>query len=190
MTIPSVSGSLLSGKRKLLNCTVSPSGHNQTAIDIEGLASNIAGAGAGEKHSHGGDILGIVGTPDGDSFEAAPFHLFDGHAKRLSALYHGGLRHRRACDPRANGVDVDVIAPQLMGSDHSHGNDGPFTGGVGGVGSTGIALPGDRGDVYNPSPLALRNHLLRRPLHAEKYAFGVHPMDTVPVRLCDLHDVQ
>ena len=133
---------------------------------------------------------GIVGTPDGDSFEAAPFHLFDGHTKRLGSLYHGGLRHRRACDPRANGVDVDVIAPQLVRRDHGHGNDGPFAGRVGGVGGAGIALPGDGGDVNNASPLALRNHLLRRPLHAEEHAFGVDTMDAVPVRLRDLHDVQ
>src|SRR5207244_11379874 len=106
-----------------------------------------------------------------------------------SALYHGGLRHRRACDTRANGVDVDVIAPQLVRRDHGHRNDGSFAGRIGGVGGAGITLPGDGGDVNNASAMALRHHLLRRPLLAEEHAFGVHTMDAVTVRLPDLHDV-
>src|SRR6267378_4249907 len=98
------------------------------------------------------------------------------------SLDHGGLRHRCACDTRANGIDVDVIASQLVRRDHSHGNDGPFAGRVGGVGGASIALPSDGGDIHNPSPLALRHHLLRRPLYTEEHAFSVHTMDAIPVR--------
>src|SRR5882724_10938252 len=165
-------------------------GHNQAAIDIECLPGDVAGAGAGEKQGHSGDVLRIVGAPDGNDFEAAPVQLFDGNPERLGALPQGSLRHSRACDPGANRVDVDIIAPELVGRGHGHGNDGAFAGRIGRIGGPSIPLSGDRSDINNPAPLALGNHLFCRLLHAEEHAFGVDTMDAVPVRLSDLHDVQ
>src|SRR5215475_1532657 len=58
---------------------------DDTAVDVERLPGDIAGAGRGQEHRERGDVLGLVRPPERDRRVAPPLHLLDGHALRGGA---------------------------------------------------------------------------------------------------------
>src|SRR5581483_5353240 len=93
----------------------------------------------------------------------------------------------------ADRVDVDVVAPQLLRRHLGQRDDGALAGGVGGVGGARIAAAADRGHVDDAPAAAvlfvLLDHFAGGALQAEEHALGVDPVDAVPIRLGQIHDV-
>src|SRR6267378_4072620 len=166
--------------------TISVEDH--AAVDVEGLAGDIARAGRGEEDGEGGDVLRIVGTPERDRRVAPALHLLDRHALDPRPRGYVGLRQRGHRGARAHGVDVDVVPGELLGGGTRQRDHAALAGGVDGVRGAGVALAGDGRDVHDDAALP-RDHLARHALQAEEHALGVHAHDAVPVRLGELHDV-
>src|SRR5882672_369292 len=71
---------------------------------------------------------------------------------------------------------------------------GALARGIGGIRRAGITPPGDRSDVDDPPAapvdLILPDHLARGALQAEKDTLGVDPVDAVPIRFGQVHDLR
>src|SRR5207253_6566021 len=91
-----------------------PSTRHEPAIDVVGLAGDVAGARRGQEHRHRGDVVRRVGTTDRD----AGFLLGEKLLDRDAAL--GRARDRVTGaelgprDARADGIDVDVEPAELL----------------------------------------------------------------------------
>src|ERR671918_1606102 len=104
----------------------SASVENHAAVDVEGLAGDVARAGGGQEDREGGDILGVVGPAERNAGVAPALHLLDRQTLLASPVLEvvaGQRRHRRA---RADRVDVDVVAGEPpRGPTGSSENSGP-----------------------------------------------------------------
>src|SRR5204863_9259012 len=91
-----------------------PSARHEPAIDVIGLAGDVAGARRGQEHRHRGDVVRRVGTTDRDAGFLLGEKLLDGDAA-LSRAGDGvtgpelGPR-----DARADSIDVDVETTDLL----------------------------------------------------------------------------
>src|SRR5437763_5196240 len=119
---------------------------DHAAVDVEGLAGDVARAGRGEEDREGGHVLRIVGTPERDRRVAPALHLVDRHALDACPRRHVGLRQRGDRGARADGVDVDVVPGELLGRGARERDHAALAGGIDGVRGAGVALAGDRGD--------------------------------------------
>src|SRR5262249_43933792 len=92
--------------------------------------------------------------------------------------------------PRADRIDIDVVATELLRRHPRQRNDGTLARGICGVRGPGIAASGNRGDVDDPAAgpvdLILPDHLARGALQTEKHALGVNPVDPVPIGLASI----
>src|SRR5258708_35215866 len=108
--------------------TISVEDH--AAVDVEGLAGDVARARRGEEDREGGDVLRIVGTPERDRRVAPALHLLDRHALDPRPRRHVVLRQRRHRGARAHGVDVDVGPGELLGGGTRQRDHAPLPGGL------------------------------------------------------------
>src|SRR6266404_2272478 len=159
------------------------------AVDVEGLAGDVAGARRGQEDGQRRDVLGVVGPPQRDGGVAPALHFLDGDALFLRPTFQIVVGQGGDRAARADGVDVDVVTGELERGDAGHADDGALAAGVDGVGRAREALAGDRGDVDDDAAAA-GNHLARHALQAEEHALAVDAHDAVPVGLGEIHDVR
>src|SRR5947199_2957805 len=90
-------------------------------------------------------------------------------------------------DARADGIDVDVEAAELLRRHLGQRDNRSLARRISGIRGAGVTAAADRGDVDDPAAAAigleLANHLAGGALQAEEDALGINPMDAVPIRL-------
>ncbi len=89
------------------------------AVDVEGLAGDVAGLGAGQEEDGVGNFVRLAKTVEGDLGE----HLG-------ADFVRDGFAHFGEDDAGGNGVDGDALAAQLPGEDAGHGADAGLGSGV------------------------------------------------------------
>ena len=142
--------------------------HVHAAIDVQGMAGDVAGFFGGEE----GYGVGNVAVGSG----AAEGHL-GGHGGFLVGSEDGG--HRGLNVARGDGVDGDVAAGEFAGEGLGEADEAGFGGGV--VGLAGLASFADDGrDVDDAAPAGFE-HGLHAGLGYEEGAGEVGGEDVVPV---------
>src|SRR6185436_3496733 len=86
---------------------------DDSAVDVEGLAGDVARTRRGQEHGQGRDVLGVVRPPQRNVGIAPPLHLLDRHALFLRPAGQVVVRQRGDGGARADRVDVDVVAGEL-----------------------------------------------------------------------------
>src|SRR5205823_11578726 len=94
--------------------SIIPSARHQPAIDIIGLAGDVAGAGGGQEHRHCGYVVRSVGAADRDARLLLGQQLLDRDAA-LGGAGDGVTRAKlRPGDAGTDRVDGDVVAAELL----------------------------------------------------------------------------
>src|SRR5204862_5535897 len=160
------------------------SARHEPAVDVVGLAGNVAAARGGQEDRHCRDVVRRVGAADRDPGLLFGQQLFHANAA-LGGAGHGVARAELgAGNAGADRVDIDVVAAELLRRHLGQRDHRPLARGIGGVRGTGIAAPADRGHVDDAPAAAvgfvLPDHLARGALQAEEYPLGVDPVDAVP----------
>src|SRR5437762_4461439 len=162
------------------------SARHEPAVDVVGLAGNVAAARGGQEDRHCRDVVRRVGAADRDPGLLFGQQLFHANAA-LGGAGHGVARAELgAGNAGADRVDIDVVAAELLRRHLGQRDHRPLAGGVGRVGGAGIAAAADRGDVDDPSAapvgIELPDHLARGALETEEHALRIDPVDAAPIR--------
>src|SRR3990170_1618915 len=97
---------------------------HEAAVDVVGLAGDVACAGRGEEHRHRGDVVRRVGAPDRDLRLLLSLELLDRQAALRRARRGVARPELGARGPWADRVDVDVVASELLRRHLGQGDDG------------------------------------------------------------------
>ncbi len=109
--------------------------HCESAIDIQDVSGDVAGAWAGEEKCGGGGIFDRAEGVEGDFAEEVLFEVV------VEDVGHVGF-DESWCD----GIDGDATGAEFAGGGFGEADDAGFTGGV--VGLAGVAHEADdRGDI-------------------------------------------
>src|SRR5713101_5912894 len=87
---------------------------DDAAVDVEGLAGDVARARRRQEDGERGDVLGIVGTAERDGGIAPALHVLHGEAFIAGAGGDVVLRERGDGGAGADRVHVDVVARELL----------------------------------------------------------------------------
>src|SRR5262249_25657989 len=140
------------------------------AIDHEVLPGDIIGAGRSEKRGGADQIVGGRNAAQdrlglGEMIDRVGLVAIAGRDQILVEA----VPERRLDKARTETVDGDVVFAERLGAGLREGNDASFAGAIDG-GDLLADLADYRGGVDNLAAAALRDHLLRRLLHADQHA--------------------
>jgi len=90
------------------------SARHEAAIDVVGLAGDVAAARGGEEHRHRGDVVRCVGAADRDARLLLGQELLDRDAALGGAGDGIARAELGARDAGADSVDVDVVTAELL----------------------------------------------------------------------------
>src|SRR6516162_10261646 len=103
------------------------------AVDADGLAGDV-GAGPGQQeHDRLGDVLVGHHPAQRDALQIALLHLLMADAELLGPGGDHPVHALALDDARQDGIDADVVGPELLGQALGEADDAPLRRGIGGA---------------------------------------------------------
>src|SRR5947208_9676276 len=136
-----------SGRRSsdIRDCRAMPSHHEPAAIDVDGLAVDVGGAGAAEESDQLADLFRLARPTEWDRV-----HNGVANGARAGDVFHAVSVRKAGTDA----VDVDFVSGQLGGEDLRKEDEASLRHGVGAKAGQALAA-GDRAEIDDAAALTL-----------------------------------
>src|SRR5439155_22757905 len=152
--------------------------HPPPAVDVDGLAVDVGGAGAAEESDQLADLFRLARPTEWDRV-----HNGVANGARAGDVFHAVGVGKAGADA----VDVDFVSGQLGGEDLREEDEASLRDGVGAKAGQALAA-GDRAEIDDAAALTLLDERAADGFRHEEGAVEVHVEDAPPLALFEIEE--